>query len=298
MQTLYPFPGSENKLTAFTITPLRICQVAVCHNHFPLLEWMLILTTVQKEESMKRLLWFAVVALLAVSLMMTGCQKSTTKIRVATDATWPPFESVNEQTKEIEGFDIDLFKAIAAKENIEVEFLNVAWDPLLAGMAQGTYDAAISSISITAERAKVMLFSDPYFAAGQLIAVRIDNTTIKSKTDLAGKTVGVQLGTTGNIEVNNIAGATAKPYDDIGLAFQDLMNSQVDAVVADNPLVLSYVGKNSTKLKTAGDVFSAENYGIAVAKGKEDLLEKINSGLKKVKAEGIIETLSKKWLEK
>jgi polar amino acid transport system substrate-binding protein len=247
---------------------------------------------------MKKLLWLVLVGLLTVSLALGGCTKEATKIRVATDATWKPFEYINEQTKEIEGFDIDLFTAIAEKANIEVEFVNVMWDPLLAGMAQGTYDAAISSISITAERQKVMLFSDPYFAAGQLIAVRKDNTTITGKTSLSGKKVGVQLGTTGNIEVNNIAGATAKPYDDIGLAFQDLMNGQIDAVVADNPLVLSYVGKNSTKLKTTGEVFSAENYGIAVAKGKEDLLKKINDGLKKVKAEGIIETLSKKWLEK
>jgi polar amino acid transport system substrate-binding protein len=247
---------------------------------------------------MKKLLWLVFIGLLTVSLVLGGCTKEATKIRVATDATWPPFESVNEQTKEIEGFDIDLMKAIAEKANLDVEFINVAWDPLLAGMAQGTYDAAISSISILPERQKEMLFSDPYFAAGQLIAVRSNNTTIKSKADLSGKTVGVQLGTTGNFEVNNITGATAKPYDDIGLAFQDLMNGQIDAVVADNPLVLSYVGKNSTKLKTAGEVFSAENYGIAVAKGKEDLLKKINDGLKKVLAEGIIETLSEKWLEK
>ncbi len=247
---------------------------------------------------MKRWLCVLLISLLIVSMTLTSCTQTTTKIRVATDATWPPFESVNEQTKEIEGFDIDLFKAIAEKANIEVEFINVAWDPLLAGMAQGTYDAAISSISILPERQAVMLFSDPYFAAGQLVAVRIDNTTITGKSSLSGKTVGVQLGTTGNIEVNNITGATARPYDDIGLAFQDLMNGQIDAVVADNPLVLSYVGKNSTKLKTVGEVFSAENYGIAVAKGKEDLLKKINIALKQVKAEGIIETLSQKWLEK
>jgi len=246
---------------------------------------------------MKKLLWLVLVSLLTVSLALGGCTKEATKIRVATDATWKPFEYINEQTKEIEGFDVDLFTAIAEKANIEVEFINVAWDPLLAGMAQGTYDAAISSISITAERQKVMLFSDPYFAAGQLIAVRKDNTTITGKASLSGKKVGVQLGTTGNIEVNNIAGATAKPYDDIGLAFQDLMNGQIDAVVCDNPVAVNYVGKNSTKLKMAGDVFTDEQYGIAVAKGKEDLLKKINDGLKKVKAEGIIETLSKKWLE-
>jgi len=248
---------------------------------------------------MKRLLWLVVVGLITISLVLGGCgTKTATKVRVATDATWPPFESVNEQTKAIEGFDIDLLKAIAEKENLEIEFINVAFDPLLAGVAQGQYDAAISSITITEERKKDMLFSDPYFEAGQIITVGINNTTITSKNNLSGKKVGAQIGTTGAIEVGKITSATLKTYDDIGLAFQDLMNGQIDAVVADNPLALSYVGKNPTKLKTVGEAFTEENYGIAVAKGKTDLLNKINSGLKKVKAEGLITQLSKKWLEK
>lgn len=249
---------------------------------------------------MKKLLWLGLAAVMVVSLAATSCTKTpaATTVRVATDATWPPFESVNEQTKQIEGFDIDLLNAIAAKENLTIEFVNVSWDPLLAGVAQGTYDAAISSISITEERKKTMLFSDPYFAAGQLVAVRSDNNTITSKDNLGGKKVGAQLGTTGEFEIDKIAGVIKKTYDDIGLAFQDLMNGQIDAVVADNPLVMSYVGKNPTKLKTAGTVFSAENYGIAVAKGKTDLLNKINDGLKKVKGEKLLDQLSKKWLEK
>jgi polar amino acid transport system substrate-binding protein len=162
-------------------------------------------------------------------------------------------------------------------------------------MAQGTYDAAISSITITADRQKAMLFSDPYFDAGQIITVRINNTTINSKNDLVGKTVAVQLGTTGNIEVNNIAGATAKPYDDIGLAFQDLMNGQVDAVVCDNPVAVNYVATNPTKIKTTGVVFTDEQYGIAVANGKTALLAQINDGLAKVKADGELHTIAVKW---
>ena len=244
---------------------------------------------------MKRFISLALVVILALSLSLAGCTKSTTKIRVATDATWPPFESVNEQTKQIEGFDIDLFNAIAEKAGIEVEFVNVSWDPLLAGMAQGTYDAAISSITITPDRAKQMLFSEPYFAAGQIITVLKSNTSIMSKADLVGKKVAVQLGTTGNIEVDKIAGATSKPYDDIGLAFQDLMNGQVDAVVCDNPVALLYVNKNPDKLKTAGTAFTDEQYGIAVANGKADLLKKINDGLAQVKSAGTIQTLAEKW---
>jgi len=246
---------------------------------------------------MKRLLGFILIGVTLASIFLTSCGGAA-KVRVATDATWPPFESINEQTKEIEGFDIDLLNAIAEKEKLDLEFINVGFDPLLAGIAQGQYDVAISSITITEERKKDMLFSDAYFSAGQIVTVRADNTTITGKDSLAGKKVGAQIGTTGAIEMGKIAGVSLKTYDDIGLAFQDLMNGQIDAVVADNPLALGYVGKNPTKLKTAGGVFTDEYYGIAVAKKNPELLAKINSGLKAVKAEGLIEQLSKKWLEK
>lgn len=246
---------------------------------------------------MQRLLGFILIGVTLASIFLTSCGGAA-KVRVATDATWPPFESINEQTKEIEGFDIDLLNAIAEKEKLDLEFINVGFDPLLAGIAQGQYDVAISSITITEERKKDMLFSDAYFSAGQIVTVRADNTTITGKDSLAGKKVGAQIGTTGAIEMGKIAGVSLKTYDDIGLAFQDLMNGQIDAVVADNPLALGYVGKNPTKLKTAGGVFTDEYYGIAVAKKNPELLAKINSGLKAVKAEGLIEQLSKKWLEK
>jgi len=246
---------------------------------------------------MKKLPLLVTIGLVFTSMILASCSSTPAKIRVATDATWPPFEYVNEQTKQIEGFDIDLFKAIADKENLDVEFVNVGFDPLLAGMAQGTYDAAISSITITEERAKVMLFSDPYYAAGQLVVVRKDNTTITGKDTLTGN-VGAQIGTTGAMEVEKIPAATLKTYDDIGLAFQDLMNGQINAVVSDNCLALGYVAKNQDKLKTAGAIFTSENYGVAVAKDKTGLLAKINAGLKAVKSEGLIEELSQKWIEK
>ena len=245
---------------------------------------------------MKKLVWIILVLVLA-GMTMASCGVATTKIRVATDATWAPFEYVNDQTKQIEGFDIDVMNAIAQKEKLDIEFVNVGFDPLLAGMAQGMYDAAISSITITADRAKDMLFSDPYFEAGQIITVQKSNTTITGKDTLTGK-VGAQLGTTGAMEVEKIKSATLKTYDDIGLAFQDLMNGQINAVVCDNPVAMGYAGKNPDKLKVVGGVFTNENYGIAVAKGKTDLLAKINKGIKAIKSEGLIEQLSEKWLEK
>lgn len=245
---------------------------------------------------MKRLFTYTLISLALASLVLTACGGGTTKVRVATDATWPPFEYVDEETKEIVGLDIDIMNAIAEKEGLDIEFINVSWDPLLAGMAQCQYDASISAMTITEERKKEFAFSNPYFEAGQIVAVHIDNTEITGKDSLPGKVVGAQLGTTGAIEVENIEGAELKTYDDIGLAFQDLMNGQIDAVVSDNPLAIGYVGQNPDKIKVVGDVFTDENYGIAVCKDKTDLLEKINSGLTAIQAEGVLDDLVQKWL--
>ncbi|MHB8104769.1 MAG: basic amino acid ABC transporter substrate-binding protein [Dehalococcoidales bacterium] len=246
---------------------------------------------------MKKLVLLGLILVMLSTLVVTSCSSGPTKIRVATDATWAPFEFVNDKTNQIEGFDIDLLNAIAAKENLDIEYVNVAFDALLAGMAQGMYDCAISSITITTDRAKDMLFSDPYFFAGQIVTVRKDNTTITGKDTLTGA-VGAQLGTTGAMEVEKLSGVTLKTYDDIGLAFQDLMNGQINAVVCDNPVAMGYVAKNANTLKIVGKVFTDENYGIAIAKGKTDLLAKINTGIAAIIKDGLIATLSAKWLEK
>ncbi|HNT25716.1 MAG TPA: basic amino acid ABC transporter substrate-binding protein [Anaerolineales bacterium] len=245
---------------------------------------------------MRRPFVFLFVGLLLASMVLAGCGGTTTKVRVGTDAAWMPFEFVDEETKAITGFDIELMQAIADEAGIEVEFINVGWDPLLAGMAQCQYDAAISAMTITEERAQSFNFTEPYFAAGQIVTVRFDNTDITGKDTLDGKVVGAQIGTTGAIETEKIAGAILKTYDDVGLAFQDLMNGQIDAVVADNPVALGYVGKNPEQLKTVGEVFTDEFYGIAVCKTNTELLDKLNAGLAAVQSQGLIDTLTQKWI--
>ena len=239
---------------------------------------------------------FMLLGLVLIGAGLASCGGgASTKVRVATDATWPPFESVNDQTKQIEGFDIDFMNAVAAKENLNIEYINVAFDPLLAGMAQGTYDAAISSITITEDRKKDMLFSDPYYAAGQIVVVLKSNTTVNSKNDLTGS-VGAQLGTTGAMEVQKITTATLKTYDDIGLAFQDLMNGQITAVVCDNPVAVQYVNQNPDKLKLAGTVFTNEYYGIVFRKGDVSV-KKVNEILSSLRIKGILTDLKQKWLD-
>ncbi|MBN1191890.1 MAG: basic amino acid ABC transporter substrate-binding protein [Dehalococcoidales bacterium] len=249
---------------------------------------------------MKRLVYLLASGLIIISLFLTSCNSSSipevTKILVATDASLPPFESVNQQTNTIEGFDIDIIKAIAVRQNLEIELVDVSWDPLLTGISKGKYEAAISAITITDERKADMLFSDPYFPAGQIIVVQKNNTTIKGKDTLTGD-VAVLGGTTGDKEVKKIKSVDVKTYEDIDLAFKDLMEGKVDAVVYDNPFALVYVGKNPAKLKTAGDVFTDEQYGIAVARDKKDLVKTINSGLKTIKDEGLIDEYSRKWLK-
>jgi len=246
---------------------------------------------------MKKLVLLSLILVVLGSLVVgaSSCSSAPLKVQVATDATWFPFEYVDSETGEIVGFDIDVMNAIALRANLDIEFINVAWDPLLAGMAQGTYDCAISSITITAERAEQMLFSTPYFTAGQIVVVLKSNTTFTSKDNLTGD-VGAQLGTTGAMEVEKLSGCTLKNYDEIGLAFQDLMNGQISAVICDVPVARGYVAANPDELKTIGEMFTTEQYGIAVAKGKEDLLAKINAAIQAIINEGLIEEYSLRWL--
>lgn len=246
---------------------------------------------------MKRLS-VVVVCVLILSALLAACggAAAPTKIKIGTDATFPPFETVDEKTKEITGFDVDLIKAVAAKVGLEVEIVNVGFDPLLAGIAQCQYDGGIAAITITDERKQQMSFSNPYFDAGQVVVVKKDNADIKGKGDLGGKTVGSQIGTTGAIEIEKIAGAKLKTYDSFDLAFQDLINGQIDAVVADNPLSLGYVGKNADKLKIVGDVFTSESYGVAICNKKADLVQKINQGIAAVKQDGTLDKLIQKWI--
>jgi polar amino acid transport system substrate-binding protein len=243
-------------------------------------------------------------AVLIISgLLITACifpacnQAPNSKMTVACDATWPPFEQVNEQTKELDGFGPELMRAIAAKAGLDIELVNVGFDSLLAGVSQCQYDMAVSSITITEERKKTILFSDPYYAAGQIVTVRKDDDRIKSKDDLPGKTVGGQIGTVGIDEANIITGKDrVKTFDDVGLAFQALINGQINAVIADNPVAQLYVNKNKDRLQTAGPIFTNEYYGIAICQKNAYLVPRVNAAIKALKEEGFLDKLSKKWI--
>jgi polar amino acid transport system substrate-binding protein len=237
-----------------------------------------------------------------VFAVVSCAKKAPSKIVIATDATWPPMEMVDE-SKNIVGFDIDLMNAAAKAGGFAVEFKNTAWDGIFAGLEAGKYDAVMSSVTITDERKGTMDFSLPYINAGQIIVVKSEMSGVEKLTDLAGKIVAAQIGTTGAFEIDKVkegSKITAKTYDEIGLAFEDLANGRVAAVVCDTPVAAQYALQNDAykgKLKIVGQPFTEEYYGVAVKKGNAKILDVINAGLKKVLDAGENKTIEAKWLK-
>ncbi|NTU79825.1 MAG: basic amino acid ABC transporter substrate-binding protein [Chloroflexales bacterium] len=223
------------------------------------------------------------------------------KILIGTDAAYPPFESVDPTSDKIVGFDVDLMTEIAKLINIQPEFQNAAFDTIFAALQQKQFDAVMSAATITEERAKIVAFSEPYIEVGQLVVTLAGNKKITSYADLASAgAVGVQTGTTGEtaaLEEGKVPDANLKRYQTIDLAFADLLNNAIDAVVADGPTVGNYVSqpKYADTLQIVGDAFTTESYGIAVQQEDTKLLSAINAALAKLKADGTIDQLKEKY---
>lgn len=208
---------------------------------------------------------------------------------VGTDAAYTPFESQNDKG-EIVGFDIDVVKAVAQKAGIEVKFVNTPWEGIFNALDQGDRDLLVSAITITDERRQTMDFSQPYFDARQLIAVKSDSPVAKFD-DLKTLKVGVQNGTTGDEVVGKLLGKSStaiKRFESTPLALKELEAGGVQAVVADNGVVVHYLANNAAGgFKTVSDAgFPVEKYGIAVKKSNADLLARINQGLEAIRTDG------------
>ena len=250
-------------------------------------------------KSFRVIVAFVVVMSFIVGSMIAGSVSAAEQeITVATDATWPPMEMVDEN-KNIVGCDIDFFTAVAKEAGFNVKFQNTAWDGIFAGIAAGKYDAIISSVTITDERKKQMDFSSPYINAGQVLIVP-KSSGAAVLADLKGKSVGAQIGTTGAFEIKKTEGVTVKSYDEIGLAFEDMAAGRIAGVVCDTPVAADYALQREEykdKFKIVGKPFTEEYYGIVVKKGNTELLDLINKGIRAVQAKGIGKELETKWLK-
>lgn len=229
----------------------------------------------------------------ALSQLLPERIRKSGELRIGTDATFPPFESP--ASGQFEGFDIDLGNAIARELGVRARFINTGFDGIFPALQQGTFDVVMSGVTITPERSASMLFSDPYYDSGQMIAVGEGTQGISTPDDLRGKRVGVQINTTAQYDLEKRAGVKVAKYNTLGLALLDLKNNRIDAVVADAPILIYMILQSFPELKTVGQRYTEERFGIAVARGNGDLVRAINAALKQIKDSGEYRQLNEKW---
>lgn len=241
-----------------------------------------------------RMLVLALVLSLTLALVPRAM---ASKLRVGSDVAYPPFEFVDEDSGEYRGFDIDLILAIGERLGMEVEIINTAWDGIIPGLLAGEYDVIISAMTILDERAVRVDFSDPYFTTGQVIAVRAGDQRIGAPDDLAGRVVAVQIGTTGQFAAEKIEGVRRiDVYPTTPEAFLALKRGLADAVVVDELVAIEEQNANPGEIQVVGAPFTVEYYGIAIRKGRQDLLRQINRALAQIKADGTYDAIYEKWI--
>lgn len=213
---------------------------------------------------------------------------------------YAPFESTNEQTKEIEGFDIDLMNAIAAKLGVKAVFKPAEWQALLGGLEKGDYDLIFSAMSKKEAAEANVEFSDVYFELPDVIIVAKGNPkNITGKQDLAGKVVGVQLGSGSEQLADGMKAEVGfkeiKKYKLTQDAMNDLKAGRIDAVLAGYTFALEQKRKDPSFVVLDEPLEVAELVGV-FRKGSTSLVEAFNKALADVRADGTYDELYRKWL--
>ncbi len=233
-----------------------------------------------------------------------GGEEADNVLVVGTNAEFAPFEYISEEDGEtIVGFDIDLINAIAADQGFTVELQNLEFDGLVMAVQNGTLDAAIAGMTVNESRLEQVDFTETYYDGGLNIAVPADNTDINSEEDLAGKVVASQQGTTGADKCMELkeAGLVAdvKLLKDINVCMMDMANGSCDAVIMDVPVNNRYAESHPDEVRIAAEIVvpeeEQEKYAIAVQKGNTELLDKLNTGLANVMADGTYDAIYDKY---
>ena len=212
---------------------------------------------------------------------------------VGNSGSYPPFEFVADG--KLTGFDVDLANELGRRMGVKIEWTMVDFKGIVASLIAKRTDILITALTRTPDRAKQILFSEPYYNAGIGAAVLV-NSGIKTPEDLKGKTVGLQIGSSGEryakSELKDYVTST-KGYDDFVLAVNDLKNKRVDAVI--NPLpTLRYNTKNDPSI-TITETWNQSDVGINARLEDAALMEEINKNLAAMKADGFLAALDKKW---
>ncbi len=238
------------------------------------------------------------ILLLSVVLLLFGGMAIGQVLTVGTSADFPPFEYVEDG--EFVGFDMDLIRAIAEVAGFEIRIVDMSFDSLIPALAAGQLDIVIAGMTITEDRRRAVDFSDPYWTADQSVVVREDSE--ENLTVLFGdKRIGVQTGTTGDLWVEenlldtNILTGRVVRYDTFVMAMTDLINRSIDAIVLDSPVAERFAAERPVDV--VGIIVTGENYGIAVRKGNQELVDAINDALRTLSETNRMGELVEKYFE-
>jgi polar amino acid transport system substrate-binding protein len=248
--------------------------------------------------------------LIALSLVLAACGGDDTPdvaadglglitsgaLTVCTDAPYEPFE-FQDENGEWTGFDMDLMRAIAKEMgDLDLAVTVQPFDGIWLAPRAGTCDIVASAMTITEERQANALFTDPYFDADQSLLVRAsDADVLTSAESLAGKTVAVQTGTTGeSYAAENLSGATVVSFDEPAAMFLALEGGQVDAILQDLPVNAERAIANDALALTA-TFPTGEQYGFAVAQDNIALATAVNTALATTRSSGTYQEIFEKY---
>ncbi|NVD34776.1 transporter substrate-binding domain-containing protein [Marinobacter lutaoensis] len=223
--------------------------------------------------------------------------KDWKEIRIAFDVPYEPFE-YKDENGELTGFEVELADAMCKEIQAECEFVIQAWDGMIPGLVARKYDAIMSSMSITPERAERVLFSDPYYITpGGWFARNDFDTDVTDMEAMKGKVVGVQRGTTMDTYVTeNMSGiVTIKRYTTADDMVLDLEGRRLDVVFVDYPVGEQTILSKDGFKEVGEPVKLGEGVGVAMRQRDKDLAEQVNAALKKLKEDGTYDAIMKKY---
>lgn len=275
----------------------------LCTERLPAADFLYDLKENMEENKMKKK-WLGLMAAAVCVLSMAACgsknepaadsgegeEKGT--IVMATNAEFQPWEY--HDGDDIVGIDADIAAAVAEKLGMELKIEDMAFDSIIPAVTSGKADFGLAGMTVTPEREENVNFSDTYATATQVIIVKEDSE-IAGPDDLTGKTVGVQLGTTGDVYADDIEDVTVERYNKGFEAVQALLQDKIDAVVIDNEPAKVFVAE-SEGLKILDEAFTEEEYAMAIAKDNEELLEKVNTALADLKESGKLDEIIAKYI--
>ena len=247
---------------------------------------------------MKRTFALLLAALMLVG-MLSGCGAKKDTFVMGIDPEYPPFSYMGDDG-EYTGFDVEIAQAVCEKLGWELEIFEVNWDQKLVQLNAKECDCVWSGMTIVdSMKEKGFVISEPYYYNTQVLVVKEDSG-IESSKDLAGKTVAVQLGTSGEAllaedlkELSDTFGETLT-CDSFLKCFTELEGNVADAVFVDLPVAMSYV-KDHSGLKIIDEQLGAEEYGIAFRAGDEELCAKVQEAIDALVENGTYAKIAAKY---